>query len=70
MSSFSMQLILVLQEIICLQKQLKVISCPRAFRLITMELHTASLLHGMCICFAVIFRWMPVLNHGVREKTI
>ena len=35
-----MQLILVLQEIICLQKQLKAIRGPRVFRLITMQLNT------------------------------
>ena len=40
MWSLSTQLILVLQEIICLQKQLKSIRGPRVFRLIRMELHT------------------------------
>ena len=40
MWSFSMQLILVLQVILCLQKQLKAIRGPRVFRLIKMQLHT------------------------------
>ena len=35
-----MQLILVLQEIICFQKQLKAIRGPRIFGLIKMQLHT------------------------------
>ena len=35
-----MQLILVFQEIICLQKQLKAICGPRVFRLIRMQLNT------------------------------
>ena len=35
-----MQPILVLQQIICLQKQLKAICGPRVFRLFKMQLHT------------------------------
>ena len=39
MWSFSMQLIPVLQKIICLQKQLKAIRGPRVFRLMRMQVH-------------------------------
>ena len=46
-----MQIILVLQEIICLQKQLKAIRGPRVFRLIRMQLNTE-----LQVMFATILR--------------